>query len=44
MAWPVAVAGLILGARLGIFFVLEGRLADALRDSLPRLFRTRTYP
>ena len=38
-----AVVGLILGARLGIFFVLEGRLGDALRDTFPRLFR-RTQP
>ncbi|MEJ1161998.1 YeeE/YedE family protein [Prosthecomicrobium sp. N25] len=43
LSWPVALAGIFLGARLGIYFVLEGRLSDALRDTFPRVFR-RTQP
>jgi len=38
LSWPLAVGGLFIGARLGIFFVLEGRFADAVRGAFPRLF------
>ncbi len=38
LTWPLAVAGLFIGARLGIFFILEGRFADAVRGAFPRLF------
>jgi hypothetical protein len=41
LSWPVAVLGLFVGARIGIAFILEGRVSDALRDALPRLFRRR---
>lgn len=37
LSWPLALAGIFLGARLGIYFVLEGRLSDAWRDAFPRL-------
>lgn len=39
LSWPLAVLGIFTGARLGIFFVLEGRLPDAMRAAFPRLFR-----
>lgn len=43
LSWPVAVLGLFIGARLGIFFILEGRLPEAVRATFPRLFRRPTY-
>jgi uncharacterized protein len=41
LSWPLAVVGIFTGARLGIFFILEGRLPDAMRAAFPRLFRRR---
>ncbi|MBT9289532.1 YeeE/YedE family protein [Hyphomicrobiaceae bacterium 22] len=36
VSWPFALAGLYLGGRFGIAFILEGRLSEALRSLFSR--------
>lgn len=36
LSWPLAVAGMAVGARIGIAVLMEGSLTDFLRGALPR--------
>ena len=34
LTWPLAVAGMIIGARLGLAIMIEGSITDWLRNRL----------
>jgi uncharacterized membrane protein YdcZ (DUF606 family) len=36
ITWPIALAGMMLGARLGLLILVEGSLRDALQSRWPR--------
>jgi uncharacterized membrane protein YedE/YeeE len=36
LSWPIAVAGMVIGARIGIAILVEGSLRDLLRRFAPR--------
>lgn len=33
LSWPLAIAGMMIGARIGIAFLMEGSLKGSCRDA-----------